>query len=139
VRLVEHPDFEQAILLAAAHFADKGLRPAIIEKDYFVTEALRAIADASGDKVLFKGGTSLSKGWDLIRIAVLSQARCPIPSLSLTSLRELGDRHSAGSPYPPCESFRISSATAGPGRTESASIVLPVFLSQRHGGTEAAS
>jgi hypothetical protein len=32
-----------------------------------VTEALRAIADAAGDKVIFKGGTSLSKGWNLIQ------------------------------------------------------------------------
>jgi hypothetical protein len=31
-----------------------------------VTEALRAIAGAAGDKVIFKGGTSLSKGWNLI-------------------------------------------------------------------------
>jgi nucleotidyltransferase AbiEii toxin of type IV toxin-antitoxin system len=67
VRLFEHPDFEQAILRAADHFRERGLRPAIIEKDYYVTEALRIIADAAGDKVIFKGGTSLSKGWDLIQ------------------------------------------------------------------------
>jgi hypothetical protein len=65
--LCEHPDFDQAILRAQEHFGDRGLRPAIIEKDYYVTEALRAIADASGDKVIFKGGTSLSKGWNLIQ------------------------------------------------------------------------
>ena len=40
MRLFEHPDFEQAILQAAEHFHDRGLRPAIIEKDYYVTEAL---------------------------------------------------------------------------------------------------
>jgi hypothetical protein len=39
----------------------------LIEKDYYVTEALRKIAEAVGDKVIFKGGTSLSKGWNLIR------------------------------------------------------------------------
>jgi predicted nucleotidyltransferase component of viral defense system len=61
VRLFEHPDFDQAIIRAAEHFRARGLRPAIIEKDYYVTEALRAIADAAGDKVIFKGGTSLSK------------------------------------------------------------------------------
>ena len=66
MRLCEHPDFEQAIVQAAEHFRARRLRPAIIEKDYYVTEALRAIADAAGDKVIFKGGTSLSKGWDLI-------------------------------------------------------------------------
>ncbi len=64
--LCEHPDFEQAVVRAAEHFRARRLCPAIIEKDYYVTEALRAIADAAGDKVIFKGGTSLSKGWDLI-------------------------------------------------------------------------
>ena len=67
MRLFEHRDFEQAILGAAEHFRARGLRPALIEKDYYVTEALRCIAIASGDKVIFKGGTSLSKGWDLIQ------------------------------------------------------------------------
>jgi hypothetical protein len=67
VRLFEHPDFDQAILRAAEHFQSQGLRPAIIEKDYYVTEALRIIADTGGDKVIFKGGTSLSKGWNLIQ------------------------------------------------------------------------
>jgi hypothetical protein len=43
------------------------LRPAVIEKDYYVTEALRVIAVTAGDKVIFKGGTSLSKGWNLIQ------------------------------------------------------------------------
>jgi hypothetical protein len=64
VRLHEHPDFEQAILGAADHF--RGLRPALIEKDYYVTEALRLLAKAAGDRIIFKGGTSLSKGWNLI-------------------------------------------------------------------------
>jgi predicted nucleotidyltransferase component of viral defense system len=66
VRLFEHPDFQQAILQATEHFRDRGLRPAIIEKDYYVTEALRIIA-ATSDKVIFKGGTSLAKGWNLIQ------------------------------------------------------------------------
>ena len=67
MRLCEHPDFEQAILQVADHYRDRGLRPAIVEKDYFVTEALRCIAAAAGDRVIFKGGTSLSKGWNLIQ------------------------------------------------------------------------
>ncbi len=66
MRLFEHPDFEQAIIRAAEHFRARGLRESLIEKDYFVTEALRAIADEYSDQVIFKGGTSLSKGWDLI-------------------------------------------------------------------------
>ncbi len=67
MRLLDHPDFTQAILQAAEHFHSRGLRPAIIERDYYVTEALRIIAATSGDKVIFKGGTSLSKGWNLIQ------------------------------------------------------------------------
>jgi Nucleotidyl transferase AbiEii toxin, Type IV TA system len=67
LRLFEHPDFEQAILQAAEHFRERNLRPAIIEKDYYVTEALRVIAATSGDKIIFKGGTSLAKGWNLIQ------------------------------------------------------------------------
>lgn len=39
---------------------------AIVEKDYYVTEALRLVADGFGDQIIFKGGTSLSKGWRLI-------------------------------------------------------------------------
>lgn len=66
MRLFEHSEFEQAIIQAAEHFRPRGLRPAIIEKDYYVTEALRAIAGVAGDKIIFKGGTSLSKGWNLI-------------------------------------------------------------------------
>lgn len=66
MRLCEHPDFEQAILRAADHYSGRRLRPAIIEKDYYVTEALRIVAAMAGDKVIFKGGTSLSKGWNLI-------------------------------------------------------------------------
>ena len=66
IRLFEHPDFGQAILRAAEHFQAQRLRPGIIEKDYYVTEALRILADVAGDKIIFKGGTSLSKGWNLI-------------------------------------------------------------------------
>lgn len=66
MKLFQHPEFEQAILQAAEHFRNRGLRPAIIEKDYYVTEALRIVA-AAGDKVIFKGGTSLAKGWNLIQ------------------------------------------------------------------------
>ena len=66
MRLFEHPDFEQGILAAAEHFSEQGLRPAIIEKDYYVTEVLRVIATTVGEKTIFKGGTSLSKGWNLI-------------------------------------------------------------------------
>lgn len=67
MKLFEHPDFEQAIIRAEEHFRPQFLRAAVIEKDYYVTEALRQIATASGEKIIFKGGTSLSKGWNLIQ------------------------------------------------------------------------
>jgi len=63
VRLFEHDDFEQAMLNAAERFA---VSEQFVEKDYYVTEILRIVTDRLGDKVIFKGGTSLSKGWDLI-------------------------------------------------------------------------
>lgn len=66
MRLFEHDDFEQSILRAAEHFRARGLRPAVIEKDYYVTEALRIVA-SSGDRIIFKGGTSLAKAWNLIQ------------------------------------------------------------------------
>lgn len=63
MRLFEHDDFEQAMLNAAERFA---VSEQFVEKDYYVTEILRIVSDRLGDKVIFKGGTSLSKGWDLI-------------------------------------------------------------------------
>jgi hypothetical protein len=66
MKLFEHPDFEQAIINAAQYFRSSGLRETIIEKDYYVTEVLRIIQQNAGDKIIFKGGTSLSKGWNII-------------------------------------------------------------------------
>jgi len=63
VKLYEHPEFEQAILQAAAHH---GLSEQFVEKDYYVTEILRITAEHLGEEAVFKGGTSLSKGWKLI-------------------------------------------------------------------------
>jgi hypothetical protein len=67
VKIFENPDFEQAIIRAAEHFSPRGLRDAIIEKDYFVIESLRIIEQKASSKVIYKGGTSLSKGWSLIQ------------------------------------------------------------------------
>ena len=63
MRLFEHADFEQAMLRAAERFA---VSEQFVEKDYYVTEILRVVADHLGDQTVFKGGTSLSKGWGLI-------------------------------------------------------------------------
>lgn len=53
-------------LLAATAQAKPSLTAAIVEKDYYVVRALRALQDGIGDQFIFKGGTSLSKGWNLI-------------------------------------------------------------------------
>jgi hypothetical protein len=66
MKLFQHKDFDQAIIQTAEYFRARGLRPAIIEKDYYVTEALRIIASTFPGKIIFKGGTSLAKGWNLI-------------------------------------------------------------------------
>lgn len=57
------PDF-QDLLRATGDDADLPLW--IVEKDYYVMRALRALQDKIGEQFLFKGGTSLSKGWNLI-------------------------------------------------------------------------
>lgn len=105
MKLFQHPDFDQAVIRAANHFRARGLREALIEKDYYVTEALRIIAGAAGDKVIFKGGTSLSKGWNLIRrfsedIDIFLDPAAFVPPLGknavdreLAKLRQAVERH----------------------------------------------
>lgn len=63
--LADAPEFEDIIRAAADYH---GLLPDLVRKDYWVTRVLRAIATYRGQRgrVLFKGGTSLSKGWKLI-------------------------------------------------------------------------
>ena len=107
MRLFEHADFEQAILRAAEHFRERKLRPAIIEKDYYVTEALRFLATTSRDTIIFKGGTSLAKGWNLIErfsedIDIFLDPRAFQPALGknaidreLKKLRDAVGRHPA--------------------------------------------
>ena len=99
MRLFEHLDFEQAILRAVEHFRQRGLRPAIIEKDYYVTEALRVIADTARDKVIFKGGTSLSKGWNLIHRFSEGHRPLPGPPRVQAAAREAGHLTCLTFPY----------------------------------------
>jgi predicted nucleotidyltransferase component of viral defense system len=49
--------------------ADLGTRPGLIEKDWHVVRAIGVIAkvDTAGMVPAFSGGTSLSKGWELIK------------------------------------------------------------------------
>ena len=64
MRLFEHPDFRAVVLETAAQ---TGMPEQLVEKDYYVTEVLRRITISHGTHVIFKGGTSLSKGWRLLR------------------------------------------------------------------------
>lgn len=61
--LFEHPEFEQGMLRAAERFQ---VSEQFIEKDYYLTEILRIVATDHRQQAIFKGGTSLSKGWGLI-------------------------------------------------------------------------
>ena len=46
---------------------EKGIVENAVEKDYWVSMALRSIFSLPySDALVFKGGTSLSKGWNLI-------------------------------------------------------------------------
>ena len=119
MKMYEHPEFEQAILRAAEHFRGRGLRPAIIEKDYYVTEALRIISVTAGDKVIFKGGTSLSKGWNLIQrfsedIDIFLDPRAFEPALGKNGInRELKRLRKAVSSHPALTFVEEESETIG--------------------------
>lgn len=56
-------DFRDALLAAAQ---EARLDERFVEKDYYMTEVLRIIVDTQPSRAIFKGGTSLSKGWQLI-------------------------------------------------------------------------
>lgn len=61
--LHDQPDFRDLLQVVAG---DTRLAPGLVEKDYWVTHVLWALYD-QGFEVWFKGGTSLSKGFALIR------------------------------------------------------------------------
>ena len=119
MRLFEHPDFPQAILQAAEHFRDRKIRPAIIEKDYYVSETLRIIAATSADKVIFKGGTSLAKGWNLIQrfsedIDIFLDPAAFQPALSKRAIdRELKKLRDAIAQHPALSFVEAESKTIG--------------------------
>jgi Nucleotidyl transferase AbiEii toxin, Type IV TA system len=119
LRLFEHADFEQAILRAAEHFRERKLRPAIIEKDYYVTEALRFLATTSRDKIIFKGGTSLAKGWNLIErfsedIDIFLDPKAFQPALGKNAIdRELRKLRDAVGRHPALSFVQNESQTIG--------------------------
>ena len=69
MRLHENPElFKSAILSAAQPVEDGGLaiRPLFIEKDYWITRSLAQLARSPySEHMVFKGGTSLSKAYEL--------------------------------------------------------------------------
>ena len=64
MRLLDHADYRDLLIAAAG---EHGLPEVFVEKDYWITEILRVVQTALPDRAIFKGGTSLSKGWGLIR------------------------------------------------------------------------
>lgn len=125
MRLCEHSDFQQAVLRAAEHFRGQRLRPAIIEKDYYVTEAIRIIAAVAGTHVIFKGGTSLAKGWNLIGrfsedIDIFLDPLAFKPALSKRGIdRELKKLRDAVGGHPALTFIKAESQTIGGfGRTD---------------------
>jgi hypothetical protein len=66
--LRENPDdFDVLVGRVAEHL---GFPTAFVERDYWITEILRSISQPIEDyeaNVIFKGGTSLSKGWRLLQ------------------------------------------------------------------------
>lgn len=115
MKLYEHPEFEQAILAAETHFSAQGLRAPIIEKDYYVTEVLRVIAHIYPEQVIFKGGTSLSKGWNLINhIDLFLDPQAFEPTLSKRGIdRELKQLRDVISSHPALTFMPDESKTVG--------------------------
>ena len=60
--LHNHPEFEDLIRIVAE---EKGINPALVEKDYWIMHCLHGLQQL---KLTFelKGGTSLSKGFQII-------------------------------------------------------------------------
>ena len=57
-------DFNEFVRITAERL---GTSEGIVEKDYWVTEVLRVLVNSNNCEFIFKGGTSLSKGYGLIR------------------------------------------------------------------------
>lgn len=63
MRLHEHRDFAAFVTAAAAA---NDLSEQFVEKDYWITQILEVVARTLPERAIFKGGTSLSKGWGLL-------------------------------------------------------------------------
>ena len=61
--LRDTPDFPELLRTAAA---DLRVPAALVEKDYWLAQVLRALARHHYGQFILKGGTSLSKGYQLL-------------------------------------------------------------------------
>jgi Nucleotidyl transferase AbiEii toxin, Type IV TA system len=61
--LRDRKDFAEALQRAGREL---GLDPGFIEKDYWVTQTLRSLSERYSASIVFKGGSSLSKGYSII-------------------------------------------------------------------------
>ena len=65
--LWQNLDMSERIAAVQATAASKNIEDRAVEKDWWVTAVLNALFMTScSDYLLFKGGTSISKGWPII-------------------------------------------------------------------------
>ena len=65
--LWQNLDMSERIAAAQATAANKNIEDRAVEKDWWVTAVLKALFSTScSNYLLFKGGTSISKGWPII-------------------------------------------------------------------------
>ncbi len=89
------------------------------KSDYYVTEALRCIAQAAPGKIIFKGGTSLSKGWNLIQrfsedIDIFLDPEAFVPPLGRNAInREMKNLSDAVAAHPALVFVPVESQTIG--------------------------
>ncbi len=58
-------EFKELIILTSEYF---GMEPFHVEKDYWITNILKKLSESIyKEKIVFKGGTSLSKGHNIIK------------------------------------------------------------------------
>jgi hypothetical protein len=91
MKLFEHADFDQAILRAESHFKSQGLRAAIIEKDYYVTEAIHGkvqLLKRDGQPL----GTYARHYYDLFQLAIQPEVLAMLQSEEYQAIKKDYDR-----------------------------------------------
>lgn len=82
------PEFRDELIGAADHL---GIPVLAVEKDYWVSRALRGMAAARADGFIFKGGTRITKGWRIgnrfSERASTGRSASPIPPTSPATAR----------------------------------------------------